>query len=173
MLRHFRIATGALFLSAFVLTSCVNTQKKTAKVSKLRHLSAFQRVEELPAITSDQKIMQELTGKSDVKFSQADLKKQPLPVQHLFAGEKAAQQKKYIMAIKHFNTVIKKYPRSAEMKKALVAKSNMYKEMGLSEPSQLNMSLARSSNLVPGKKKNTKISVNRVSPVNEKLKTTK
>lgn len=164
MLRLLSFSKYALFLSSILLTSCVIAQKKEASTAKTRSPSGFNRVAERPAITSDQKIMQELTGKSDSVFSKADLKRQPLSVQHLYVGQKAAQQKNYIAAIRNYNAIIKKYPRSPEFKKALVAKANLYKEMGLNEPAQLNLRLANRS---------AAKSKSKVASVREKQKITK
>lgn len=101
-------------------------------------------------------LMQELTGKTqDVNVS-ANLKAKPLSFHHFSAGKKMASRHNYIMAIKHFNTVIKKYPASEEYKLALVEKSKIYKEMGLVEPAQLNMKLANEPRRILQKKQISK-----------------
>ncbi|MBC7421325.1 MAG: outer membrane protein assembly factor BamD [Bdellovibrio sp.] len=144
MLRQPSLKNCALFLSAILLTGCVSAHKKAAATSRSRSASAVYRADDLPSVTSDQKIMQELTGKIDqAAISKEQLRKQPLSVQHFYAGQKAAEQKNYIVAIKHYNTVIKNYPRSAQVKPALLAKAKVYNEMGLTEPAQLNMRLAQ------------------------------
>jgi hypothetical protein len=95
---------------------------------------------------SDQAAIHELTGKPVSTLPSAqDLKGKPLSTQHYYAGLRAAESKNYIMAIKHFNTVLKKYPRSAEVKLAFASKAKIYKEMGLSEPASLNMRMAQST----------------------------
>lgn len=149
MLRLSKIHLSALLISTLVFTGCVNAQKKASakpaqsKLAQSKSGAGFQS-KDLSSPTSDQNIMNELTGKNiSTGLTKAQLKKMPLAAQHLAAGQKAAVQKNYIMAIKHYNTVIKKYPRSAQVKPALVAKSKVYKEMGLTEPAQLNMKLAQ------------------------------
>ena len=94
---------------------------------------------------SEKSLTEELTGKKSVtQISPAtNLKKAPLPVQHYFAGQRAAEQKNYIMAIKHYNTVLKKYPRSNQVKLALLAKAKVYKEMGLQTQAVHNLQMAQ------------------------------
>lgn len=99
---------------------------------------------------SDQKLMEELTGKKDpaaqtnaAAIQMQNLKKAPLSIQHYYAGLKAVEQKNYILAIKHFNTVIKKYPLSGQVKPALLAKAKVYQEMGLQNQAQRNLKLAQ------------------------------
>lgn len=102
--------------------------------------------------TQDQKIMQELTGQKNAPELSAKDQKLPLSTQHFLAGQKAALNKNYIVAIKHFNTVIKKYPASKDYQSALVAKSKIYQEMGLSEPAQLNLKMAQAKAVSKNKK---------------------
>ena len=158
MLRQSQIKLSALmipFISALFLASCANTAKRSSQNSAhARAGQGFHRVGALASVTSDQKIMQELTGKNSQEvMSKSKLKAMPLSFQHLYAGKQAAAQKNYIKSIKHYNTVIKKYPRSSEVKQALIAKSQVYKEMGLAEPAQLNMRMAQKKNVVVNKKR--------------------
>lgn len=96
------------------------------------------------AIT-DKALIEELTGKKNIQqnASTQKLKNAPLPVQHYLAGKKAAQEKNYILAIKHFNTVLKKYPQSAQVSPTLVAKAKVYQEMGLMPQAAHNMRIAQ------------------------------
>jgi tetratricopeptide (TPR) repeat protein len=95
----------------------------------------------------DKKLMEELTGQKAVPsktvVQQNNLRQAPLPVQHFMAGQKAAEEKNYILAIKHFNTVIKNYPLSAQVKPALLAKAKVYEEMGLKAQANRNIQLAQ------------------------------
>ena len=155
MIRKSRVKNWAVFLSILLtFTGCVSAHKKNVKsTSRLRPPVAQQRIEDLPSVTSDQKIMQELTGRIDKPFfSKSELKKQPLSTQHFYAGQKYAEQKNYIMAIKHFNSVVKNYPRSPEVKKALLAKAQIYQQMGLTEPAQLNLRMAQNKGAAKKKK---------------------
>ena len=61
-------------------------------------------------------------------------------------GQKAVAQKNYILAIKHFNTILKKYPHSAAVKPTLVAKANLYQEMGLKPQSIHNLKMSQQKN---------------------------
>ena len=94
---------------------------------------------------SDKNLMEELTGKKSAPIAAPapNLKNAPLSVQHFVAGQRAMDEKNYILAIKHFNTVIKKYPMSAQVKPALVAKAKVYQEMGLQPQAQRNLKLAQ------------------------------
>ena len=93
---------------------------------------------------SDQSLTEELTGKKEVRqVSFQNLKKAPLPQQHFAAGQKAAASKNYILAIKHFNTVIQNYPQSNQVSSALVAKAKVYQEMGLKPQADRNFKLAQ------------------------------
>ncbi len=98
-----------------------------------------------PAALSEKSLVEELTGKKDIAatVSSNNLKKAPLPVQHFVAGKKAAEQKNYILAIKHFNTILKKYPQSAQVKPTLVAKATVYQEMGLNPQAKHNLQMAQ------------------------------
>ena len=99
-------------------------------------------------LSSDQVVLQELTGKAVSQIpTQKQLKLKPLSTQHYFAGLRAAESKNYIMAIKHFNTVLKKFPHSPEVKPAFQAKAKVYTDMGLSEPADLNLRLSQSQNI--------------------------
>ena len=102
--------------------------------------------------TQDQKIMQELTGQKSMQVLSVKDQKLPLSTQHFLAGQRAALNKNYIAAIKHFNTVIKKYPTSKDYQAALIAKSKIYQEMGLSEPAQLNLKMAQAKSVSKNKK---------------------
>lgn len=103
---------------------------------------------------NEKALIQELTGKAVSNLpTQQELKNKPLSTQHYFAGLRSAESKNYIMAIKHFNTVLKKYPRSAEVKSAFEAKAKVYKEMGLAEPASLNMRMAQAAKAKVSNKK--------------------
>lgn len=93
---------------------------------------------------SERNLVEELTGKKASSApTAADLRKAPLPAQHYFAGQRAAAQKNYILAIKHYNTVIQKYPTSAQAASSLTAKALLYKEMGLQPQAERNLQLAQ------------------------------
>ena len=120
------------------------------------------------AIT-EKALIEELTGKKNNQqnASTKKLKNAPLPIQHYLAGKKAAQEKNYILAIKHFNTVLKKYPQSAQVSPTLVAKAKVYQEMGLIPQAAHNMRIAQL------KAKNTKLKSGVASKSLEKTKAIK
>lgn len=95
-------------------------------------------------IAGERSLIQELTGKPVSQIpTQQELKNKPLSTQHYYAGLRATESKNYILAIKHFNTVLKKYPRSMDVNAAFSAKAKVYKEMGLLEPAALNLKMAQ------------------------------
>lgn len=90
------------------------------------------------------KLMEELTGRSSTKKSttvQTPVK-EPLSKRHLLAGINAYKNKNYILALKHYNTVIIKHKNSAEVKLAYLEKVRLYNDMGLKEQAQRNSKLA-------------------------------
>ncbi len=109
---------------------------------------------------NDKSLIEELTGKKSSQLPSSDsLKNSPLPVQHYFAGEKAAATKNYILAIKHFNTVIQKYPQSGFAAKSFFAKAKVYQQMGLQPQAERNLKLAqlkvkKASGVVSNQEKN-------------------
>ncbi len=129
---------------ALVSSSCAHSKKSTSDQNS-RSGTSSKELQIRSPLSSEKKILQELTGKpSSTLPTQAELKNKPLSTQHYYAGLRAAETKNYIMAIKHFNTVLKNYPQSKEVKLSFSAKAKVYNEMGLTEPANLNMRLARS-----------------------------
>ncbi len=122
-------------------------------------------------------LIEELTGKKNVQKSPTakNLKNAPLPVQHFLAGRQAAEQKNYILAIKHFNTVLKKYPQSAQVRPTLLAKAKVYQEMGLVDQASHNLQAARRMDLAMAKIITKKKSTNNEASAKtiEKVKTIK
>jgi|GEM_PF-4603800 len=90
----------------------------------------------LSAIKSEnEKLIEELTGQTAKQAT-------AISTRHLQAGLKAFENKNYIIALKHYNTVIIKHSKSKEVRSAYLAKSKLYFEMGLDEQAQLNSRLA-------------------------------
>ena len=97
----------------------------------------------------DSKLLEELTGKAVAPVAvAAPPAAVALSKRHLDAGIIAGKNKNYILALKHYNTVIVKYPKSAEVKPAYMAKANLYREMGLTEQSELNVRRASEINQI-------------------------
>lgn len=129
-------------------TSRLNYNKqqvfRTADKRFDKRLEAAQRKGLASPLSNDKKWLQDLTGKPVVQIpTREELLTKPLSTQHYYAGLRELETKQYINAIKHFNTVLKKYPRSAEVKWAFAAKAKVYNEMGLAEPAQLNSLLSK------------------------------
>lgn len=97
------------------------------------------------AISSeDEKLMEELSGKSSNKPAAVLQQKTTASIseRHLSAGLNAFKSKNYILALKHYNTVIIKHSKSKEVKSAFLSKAKLYAEMGLEEQAERNLRLA-------------------------------
>ncbi|MEK6628800.1 MAG: hypothetical protein AABY53_09250 [Bdellovibrionota bacterium] len=86
----------------------------------------------------NEKLIQELTGRSPNSVAKALPKSAAISERHLQAGINAFRLKNYIRALKHFNTVIVKHSKSKEVRSAYLAKAKLYKEMGLMEQAEQN-----------------------------------
>lgn len=94
-------------------------------------------------VSEKEKLIEELTGKSTKsKFSSTADSVSSLSEQYLKSGRAALKQKDYILALKFFNTIIQKFPKSAEVQQAYLHKSKLYSMMGLPEQAELNFKLA-------------------------------
>ncbi len=124
---------------------------------------------------SEMSLTEELTGKKVLTPSAkaAQLKKAPLPLQHYAAGKNAATKKNYILAIKHFNTILKKYPQSAQVKAALLAKANVYKEMGLQPQAMHNLRIAQQNTQQNQQPKSQTVKINQALKTTDKAKVIK
>ena len=102
----------------------------------------------------DQKLLEELTGKKSAisavakpqatvtTATQKNVAAVPVSRKLLDAGFFAFTKKDYISALKHYNTIIVKYPKSNELHLAYLAKAKLYQAMGLIEQAQYNIKLA-------------------------------
>lgn len=79
---------------------------------------------------------EELTGKKPLTRKDA-------PKQILELARDAKWKKDYITAIKRYNTLIVKFPKAPEVRKAYLDKAQLYKEMGLKQQSQYNLEKAK------------------------------
>lgn len=84
---------------------------------------------------SRKSIYEELTGRQLAAAS--------APTQILQLARAAKSEKNYALALRRYNTLIKKFPRAQEVKAAYYDKSAMYAEMGLLDQSKFNLQLAQ------------------------------
>lgn len=84
---------------------------------------------------SRQSLFEELTGQKIVA--------QTAPAKILQFAREARYDKNYALAIKRYNILIKKYPKSKEIQAVYYDKSSMYTEMGLHEQARYNLRLAQ------------------------------
>ena len=95
--------------------------------------------------SEDDKLMEELSGQKKsipMAIKAAKPAASTISEKHLFAGLDAFKVKNYILALKHYNTVILKHSKSKEVKSAYLAKSKLYSEMGLQDQSAQNLQMA-------------------------------
>ncbi len=90
----------------------------------------------------EEKLMEELTGKKVVVAKPAAVIVKPMSRKLLDAGFQAFTKKDFITALKYYNTIIVKYPKSNEIRLAYLGKVKLYTEMGLTEQAQLNLNIA-------------------------------
>lgn len=81
-------------------------------------------------------IYEELTGKKGISGKQA-------PVRILEMARDAKWKRDYVTALKRYNTIIVKFPKSKEVRQAYLDKAALYKEMGLLEQSKYNIQKAK------------------------------
>ncbi len=99
------------------------------------------------ASVSSQQVLKELKGKSAIQHedikqidggSESKSLNEKRMNEYMSFGQEAFQEKKYKIALKHFNTVIQQSKHTNQIAAAYLAKSEMYLEMGLSEQSRYN-----------------------------------
>lgn len=95
----------------------------------------------------NEKLIQELTGRSSNLTAKILPNSAAISERHLQAGLSAFRLKNYILALKHFNTVIIKHAKSKEVKSAYMAKAKLYNEMGLMEQAELSLKQAAQKKL--------------------------
>ena len=88
-----------------------------------------------PISISKKTIYEELTGYK--------MRAESAPAKILQYARQAKGEKNYALALKRYNTLIKRFPKAEEVRTALYDKSAMYLEMGLTEQSKLNLKMAQ------------------------------
>jgi len=127
-----------LFISvSFLLMGCqsMRTQKNTSASTNPKFSTSNAKDEMRSNPLSRQSLFEELTGQKVIAKT--------APAKILQFAREARYDKNYALAIKRYNTLIKKYPRSQEVQSAYFDKSAMYAEMGLKDQSQYNLRLAQ------------------------------
>ncbi|AZZ36434.1 hypothetical protein CIK05_06400 [Bdellovibrio sp. qaytius] len=88
-----------------------------------------------PAI-AQKSIYEELTGTKGMSAKQA-------PTRVLEMARDARWKRDYVSALKRYNTIIVKYPKSKEVRQAYLDKAELYREMGLTQQSKYNLEKAK------------------------------
>lgn len=88
-----------------------------------------------PAL-AQKSIYEELTGTKGLSSKQA-------PARVLEMARDAKWKRDYVTALKRYNTIIVKYPKSKEVRQAYLDKADLYREMGLLQQSKYNLEKAK------------------------------
>lgn len=97
------------------------------------------------AVNDEAKLLEELTGKKHVTKQDILAKSSVAPSAAqliLRQAREASMQRQYRQALGHYDRVIKHYASTAEAVQAYKGKADLYTEMGLESPAQLNRQLA-------------------------------
>lgn len=88
-----------------------------------------------PAL-AQKSIYEELTGTKNMSVKQA-------PTRVLEMARDAKWKRDYVTALKRYNTIIVRYPKSKEVRQAYLDKAELYREMGLTQASKYNLEKAK------------------------------
>ncbi len=105
------------------------TKQPATKVSAIKKSAAN------PAL-GQKSIYEELTGKKGGAVKEA-------PTRILALARDAKWKRDYVTALKRYNTIVVKYPKSKEARQAYLDKAALYREMGLLQQSKYNMEKAK------------------------------
>ncbi|AGH95189.1 hypothetical protein [Pseudobdellovibrio exovorus] len=97
------------------------------------------------AVNEDTKLLEELTGKKHVTKQDILAKRSAAqsPAQLILRqAREASIQRQYRQALEHYDRVIRHYANTQEVVQAYKGKADLYTEMGLESPAQLNRQLA-------------------------------
>lgn len=140
-------------------TGCQNTRSKgdkainslvstasssTAAANKLAKAKAMENSSEktgLPKAFTKKSLYEELTGQK--------LAHEKAPTKILQLARQSKAEKNYALALKRYNTLIKRFPNAIEVQTAYYDKSLMYSEMGLVEQSKFNLKRAQDFKVKP------------------------
>lgn len=116
-------------------TKSANTTAKKSNSPLIKNQPVAKQPTSNPAL-AQKTIYEELTGKKGLSGKQT-------PVRILEMARDAKWKRDYVTALKRYNTIIVKYPKSKEARQAYLDKAALYKEMGLLEQSKYNMQKAK------------------------------
>lgn len=126
------------FLSCQTVSKAQKSVNATAKKSNsalIKNQPVTKQPASNPAL-AQKTIYEELTGQKGLSAKQA-------PARILELARDAKWKRDYVTALKRYNTIIVKYPKSKEVRQAYLDKASLYKEMGLLEQSKYNMQKAK------------------------------
>lgn len=126
-------------LVMFSFLSCQTVSTSSRNSTKSASATAKKSVSKQPASNpalAQKTIYEELTGQKGLSAKHA-------PARILEMARDAKWKRDYVTALKRYNTIIVKYPKSKEVRQAYLDKSALYREMGLLEQSKYNMQKAK------------------------------
>jgi len=119
--------------------STISAPKKTvstkSSATKIAKIVTVKQPAANPAL-GQKSIYEELTGKKGLSSKQA-------PTRILEMARDAKWKRDYVTALKRYNTIVVKYPKSKEARQAYLDKAALYREMGLLQQSKYNMEKAK------------------------------
>jgi hypothetical protein len=125
-----------IILSSLFFLGC-QTGGKTSREPMMKKNNVSKPVKvEANKVLTQKSIYEELTGKKGLTSKQ-------MPRRILELARDAKWRRDYVTALKRYNTLIVKYPKSAEVKEAYLDKAALYKEMGLMPQSKFNLQKAK------------------------------
>lgn len=105
-------------------------------ITKRQHLNKSVKQPAANPALAQKSIYEELTGTKGVSGKQA-------PARVLEMARDAKWKRDYVTALKRYNTIIVKYPKSKEVRQAYLDKADLYREMGLLQQSKYNLEKAK------------------------------
>lgn len=112
-----------------------NTTAKKSNPTLIKNQPVTKQPASNPAL-AQKTIYEELTGQKGLSGKQA-------PARILEMARDVKWKRDYVTALKRYNTIIVKFPKSKEVRQAYLDKAALYKEMGLLEQSKYNMQKAK------------------------------
>lgn len=123
-------------LVSFLFLGCQSTSKNTNYAKRNNPQTQMTKQPGSNPAFAQKTIYEELTGKKALSPKQ-------MPARVLEMARDARWKRDYVTALKRYNTIIVKFPKSKEVRQAYLDKAALYKEMGLLQQSKYNSEKAK------------------------------
>lgn len=130
------ILVSSLFMGCQTSRKNLSTSTSAKKEAMIKNakLQQVQNQSQDKILLGQKSLYEELTGEK-IRVSPAQ--------KALELARQSKNNKNYIQALKRYNTIIVRFPRTPQAKQAYLDKAVLYKEMGLNEQAQLNLKKAQ------------------------------